>query len=495
MRRRLILGPPGTGKTERLLKEVDNFLNSGVKPDRIAFASFTRAAVREARERARIKFNLTDNDLPYFRTLHSLAFHGLGIRRSDILGRDDVQKFAELTGEEISGHRDIGVATLGERGDALLALDQTSRARLVPLLTEYEAQGGYIDRWRLERFVEAYRQFRGDIGKLDFTDLFEMWLGRHDPLVDRGYAGKPLPVDVAIVDEAQDITKLGWKVVDKMFCNVNELVVAADEDQCIYSWSGADPESIITFEGDTEVLSQSYRLPRAVHACATQVTARIQRRREKLFAPRDEDGAVEWLMRPEEADLSQGTWLLLARTRRQLNDLAEIARSQGVSYSLMGNNVVNQPTVRLILAWEGLRTGKPVSGVMINKLIQTKALRERPIQEALDYTKSDLGITADMPIWHEHLESIPYLEREYMISCLRRGEKLNQEPRVRIGTIHYAKGLQADNVMMLTDITERVRKGMELDPDSEERVLYVGITRARHSLFLVTPRTSRSYII
>lgn len=496
MRRRLLLGPPGTGKTTRLLKEVQGFLDAGVKPDRIAFASFTRAAVREAKEAAMIKFGLSAQELPYFRTLHSLTFHSLGMRRADILGRDDIQRLAEITGEEISGHHDLGISTLGERGDALLALDQTSRARRITLEAEYHNQGGYIDWYRLLRFVESYRLFRGDTGKLDFTDLLEMYLGENDPLVDRGYAGRPLPVDVVIVDEVQDLTPLMWRVVERMFSNVREFICAGDDDQVLYSWAGSDPESIINFVGEHEVLAHSYRLPRAVHDYATQVTARIERRHPKLFHPRDAEGTVDWFMRPEEVDLSSGTWLLLARTRRQLSALTEIARSQGVAYSLMGNNAVSMATVRLIQAWEGLRRGHPVAGAELKKLVSVGVLSEHlHFDSDTEYTRSELGLPEVLPIWHEVLTEIPYIEREYMISCLRRGEKLTNEVRVRIGTIHYAKGLEADNVLLLTDITERVRKGMDLDPDSEERVLYVGITRAKENLFLVTPRTSRFYNI
>ena len=44
-------------------------------------AAFTQKAAYEARDRAIKKFNLTEDDLPYFRTLHSLAFRKLGIKK------------------------------------------------------------------------------------------------------------------------------------------------------------------------------------------------------------------------------------------------------------------------------------------------------------------------------------------------------------------------------------------------------------------------------
>ena len=75
----IVLGPPGTGKTHTLLNEVDNCLKK-TAPDKIGYFAFTKKAANEAKERAIKKFNLGENDLPYFRTLHSLAFKKLGIK-------------------------------------------------------------------------------------------------------------------------------------------------------------------------------------------------------------------------------------------------------------------------------------------------------------------------------------------------------------------------------------------------------------------------------
>ena len=74
-----IFGPPGTGKTTKLISIVKQELEDGTRPEDIAFVSFSRKAADEARTRASSALNMNPDEMVWFRTLHSLAFQFLGI--------------------------------------------------------------------------------------------------------------------------------------------------------------------------------------------------------------------------------------------------------------------------------------------------------------------------------------------------------------------------------------------------------------------------------
>ena len=99
----IVLGPPGTGKTTTLLNEVDKYLKQ-TDPDKIGYFSFTQKAAYEARDRAMSKFNLSEDDLPYFRTLHSLAFRRLGIKKDEVMQRRHYEDLGKKTSYNLDYH-------------------------------------------------------------------------------------------------------------------------------------------------------------------------------------------------------------------------------------------------------------------------------------------------------------------------------------------------------------------------------------------------------
>ena len=73
----------------------------------------------------------------------------------------------------------------------------------------------------------------------------------------------------------------------------------------------------------------------------------------------------------------------------------------------------------------------------------------------------------------------------YIVRMRQNGEMLSKRPRVRLSTIHAAKGGEADHVVLLREMARRTYREMDANPDAERRVWYVAATRARSKLTLV----------
>jgi hypothetical protein len=269
---------------------------------------------------------------------------------------------------------------------------------------------------------------------------------------------------------------------------------------CIFRWAGADVEQFMRLEGQTRVLDQSYRIPAAVHEIAEQLTGRIAARRPKRFKPRDERGLVDHATTVDDVDMSTGSWLLLARHVYQLDAYERVCREQGWSYEIKGRSFANSANIRTIMAWEALRRGEKVqvsAAVGAYKKIRAGvaaagrlALSRRDSDELVSLAdlRDQFGL-ATAAIWHEAFDAMPYSEKDFYVRARRQGERLTGDPRIRISTIHGAKGGQADNVVLGLDISEMADAGMRRNPDDETRVFYVGATRAKERLVAIQPRT------
>jgi DNA helicase-2/ATP-dependent DNA helicase PcrA len=73
-------------------------------------------------------------------------------------------------------------------------------------------------------------------------------------------------------------------------------------------------------------------------------------------------------------------------------------------------------------------------------------------------------------------------------------EKLSQEPRIEVSTIHAAKGGECENVIVVLDNAKKIRDSIENNidkADEEHRVWYVGVTRTKENLYLLKPKKER----
>jgi len=489
----LILGPPGTGKTSRLLSIVDAELKMGIPVERIAYVSFTKKAVEEATTRATANFGYPRTSFLYFRTLHALAYLLLGLRRTDILSQANLTELGELLGYKFTKRKltpEDGFPSDAGIGDRLLAVISLARSRRVPLEQQWhEINDPNLDIFAIRRVQDSFNAYKSFHGLLDYTGMLEQVVAEQIPA----------PVEVVVLDEAQDLSALQWEACKVLFAGAKRVYIAGDDDQCIFKWAGADVQQFLALEGEREVLGQSYRLPRSVHALACRVISSVSHRFEKQWKSRDDEGSVERLPHIDAAKFdNDGTTMILARNAYLLNDAESMLRKSGRVFATRygDSSVVNDHYIA-IRAWERMRKGGTASGYEVGVIysclrvgtgIQRGFKGADQIDSEAQYSAQELrehhGLLAD-GIWHDALDGIALNTREYYLTILRGGGKLNEEPRIRISTIHAAKGGEADNVILLTSMASRTYKEYQKEPDDEQRVFYVGMTRARQRLILV----------
>lgn len=498
----IMLGPPGTGKTETCLRMVEHYLAQGVPPDRIGYFAFTRRANIEAKERAMLKFRLASDDLPYFKTLHSLAYSQLGVGRSNLMSNKDygeVSKWLKVgsffvQSDEYGIVRDIGM------GDKYLELINMARVTQKPLKELYNQSPVRMQLdWQMVDYVDrGLRTYKQRHELYDYTDMLEEFVRRD--LSPR--------LEVLIIDEAQDLSALQWQMVKKLISKARYVHIAGDDDQAIYRWAGADVDQFIRMNGQVSVLNQSYRIPARHHDISQKLIHRVKNRRPKDFLPRDEAGELFWHRHSEQVDLSSGNWLLLARTVRGANQLEEEVRQRGLLYRYDNSLSADSKALRAVVLWEKLRAGARLHVDDVKRAYAYLTLNEgvafgfKSMPGAspdgfynMEDLEKDYGLLTRAP-WDKALTRISERDRRYLAACMRKGETLTGDPRITISTIHRAKGAQADNVLLVTDVSNRKNLfWKQEDLDDEARVFYVGLTRAKKELHLIQPMFSPGYAV
>ena len=96
----------------------------------------------------------------------------------------------------------------------------------------------------------------------------------------------------------------------------------------------------------------------------------------------------------------------------------------------------------------------------------------------------------------ELMEAIRSETRRYFHALIRTHGRI-PDPQIRLTSIHGSKGRQADHVVLIPDMTRTTfreyRRGRRGSREEENRVFYVGVTRARKSVTLARPRRQRTY--
>jgi superfamily I DNA/RNA helicase len=491
-----VYGPPGCGKTTFLLNKVAEELALNTPPMQIGFFSFTNKAADEAKFRAVERFpNYGPKSFYYFRTLHSLALDAIGGSSNyttmskkdweyigDKLGLTFTGSSQKFTDETLSWDS----ATTGDKIRALCDLARLRGTTLKEAWRRSDIEGVSLP--EIERFALCLSLYKKNRGMIDFCDMLEL-----------AKEGNLPAFKLLIVDEAQDMSSLQWDLTLALAAKAEVTYAAGDDDQAIFQWAGADVSRFNSVPGKKHVLSQSYRIPKAVHKLATRLQKSIKDSEEKIYKSRDEEGVVK--MHPEILpNMIEGSWLILVRNNYQLQAVTEELMRLGYWFYCK-QMPIREDVILAVYSWQALLTG----GVVPKRFVQTvykylgkeqlsygaKAELER--SESLEFNLATLqdhfGLKATGP-WYAEMIKLTPTEVNYIRTCLRNKEKLSKEPRIKVSTIHGAKGGEADNVVLFTDFSRATQSNFERFSSDEYRVWYVGVTRTRQTLHIMMPKTN-----
>lgn len=463
MATKAIFGPPGTGKTTELLRRVQEAKDLGVSPDNIAFLSFTRAAASEALSRLGIR--RSDNVC----TIHSMCFRLMGLRQPQVVDSAKLREFAAKVGVPIIGKSPEDDEERAD-GDAYLDIINRSRNTYTDPDEAYDLSDRPGTRAEFNMFRHAYADWKSVFGYWDFTDMLDA--------VARG-GGTPA-AEIFFIDEAQDLSPLQWRVIERITENAKAVTVAGDDDQAIYTWSGADPHGMSEFierhGGDSEVLSLSHRLPVAVHKKSQALIRRVSRRVDKVFTCTGDVGLVRIFGGIDSVTIRRGQdTLLLGRTHSVLRDVEKSLIEGRIPYLRESGRpgMYQNRWATAIRTFNALARGEKITESAKNTLLHAcNATSKRLVTDGKwsELTSRPFHVRLDIPI--SMLDF--YIDTD-----------LDAKPDVRLSTIHASKGHEADRVILMTDMTSRVAETAMKFPDDEIRTFYVGMTRARKVLDIV----------
>jgi len=488
-----VFGPPGTGKTTFLLNKVDELLAGKALPHQIGYFAFTRKAAHEARDRALDRFNLNKSDLPFFRTLHSLAYSRLGIDSDRIAKESDFREFGQQVGLDLSvGSTEESWAAKADH--PILNVIALSRLKLTELRSEYNRSNLNVEWYQFLYVYQSYRAFMEGRRLYDFTSLLELFADAKDEYY-------PI-LPTIFIDETQDLSPLQWKIVDRLVNRAEVAYLAGDDDQAIFTFAGAEVEHLLKYKGEHIVLDQSYRIPKKIHDLSEKVVSRIKYRVEKTWNPREEEGQVEFYPRFEMVDLKpEGSWMILASTNYMLNEVHALLKSEGILFERNNVRSIGEGTVEAVYAWETLRKGRSINAVEVKELYKllgpgmiARGFKKFDGAEDKLYDAQTLvashGLLVDVAAtpWFDALLKISDDKTIYIKAALRSGQSLRGTPRFKLFTIHGAKGGEADHVVLFMDLSTKFMDEYHANPDNINRLLYVGMTRAKKTLHVIYPQ-------
>ncbi len=338
----LVTAGAGSGKTRLLTHRVAYLIKEcGVDPFKILAITFTNKAAGEMKER--ISGMVSGADRVWISTFHSMCAK---ILRMDISYLPPFTRDFSIYSESDS-EKAIKEVLTTETGDDKLkksvAYHLSNWKNGNQTLEEYvETHEDENDMRKIGRFMKAYQDKLMKNNALDFDDLLvkTVELFEKNPQILSYYANR---FEYILVDEFQDTNLVQYKIV-KLLASVHKNVFAVgDEDQCIYSWRGANFQNIFNFKKDFEgakvfKLERNYRSSPEIIAVANNVIKNNTSRLNKNMWTENASGEKPVLFNAyderDEALFVAKTITKLVADGYSYNDIAVLMRINALSRNL-----------------------------------------------------------------------------------------------------------------------------------------------------------------
>lgn len=311
----LVLAGPGSGKTFCLIERIQYLIRAkGFDPARICAFTFTNKAAGEISERL--------DQLP--------GSAGEKIRRSTIHAfcSSLLREHPELVGLRPG----FGIADDAYQLAILarLGVAPIYRARTLRSISANKLNGKPYGHPNDERVARKYEAFLSDRNLVDFQDLILKATQLCNTAVGGDIRSK---WDVILVDEFQDLSAAQYELIRQLSREHNHVFAVGDEEQLIYSFTGADPEVFSTFLNRFKItrqihLDKNHRCPREVFESARKLITRNESRvKDRVMTATDSSGVpvVARVFDNSEAELAWIIEDLLADRTASGKDWGEFA--------------------------------------------------------------------------------------------------------------------------------------------------------------------------
>ena len=290
----LVTAGAGSGKTRLLTHRIAYLIDSyGVSPFNILAITFTNKAANEMKERVAKMVAGAEN--VWISTFHSMCAKILRrdieylspfTRDFSIYSDSDSDKVAK----EVLSARGIEDDKIKKQLIFHLSNWKNGNQTLEDYISTHESE---FDIHKIGLYMTDYQNFLKKNNALDFDDLISKTIELFDKFPDvlSYYANR---FKYILVDEFQDTNLKQYELV-KMLASVHKnLFVVGDEDQCIYSWRGANLENLFKLKNDfpdikVYKLERNYRSTKEIIEVANRVIKNNSSRFDKNMWT-DKDG-------------------------------------------------------------------------------------------------------------------------------------------------------------------------------------------------------------